>query len=107
MQGWNKYGARKVQVDGIIFDSIREANRYCELRLLQRAGEIHSLELQKRFELIPKHGKERAVYYVADFVYKDRNGAEVVEDTKGCKTKEYIIKRKLMLWRYGIKIKEV
>lgn len=101
-----KYGARKTVVDGITFDSKREARRYVELRLLQRAGEISELELQKRYELIPKQGKERPVYYTADFVYKDKNGETVVEDAKGCRTRDYIIRRKLMLWRYGIKVRE-
>ena len=101
-----KYSAKKVTIDGITFDSKHEAARYRELCLLQRAGEISDLELQKRYELIPKQGKERAVYYTADFVYKDKDGVEVVEDTKGYKTRDYIIRRKLMLWVHGIKIRE-
>lgn len=103
----SKYRAQKVQVDGITFDSKKEARRYCELRLLERAGEIRDLELQKKYELIPKQGKERPVHYIADFVYKDKKGAEVVEDTKGVRTPDYIIKRKLMLWVHGITIHEV
>lgn len=102
-----KYKAKKVQVDGITFDSKREARRYCELRLLERAGEIRELELQKKYELIPKQGKERAVHYIADFVYKDKSGAEIVEDTKGFRTPDYVIKRKLMKWVHGIEIKEI
>lgn len=121
----NKYGNKKVTVDGIEFDSRKEAKRYCELKLLERAGEISGLELQKEFELVPAQyenvsreeyikskgkktrGKciERAVEYKADFVYIE-NGIIVVEDTKGMRTKDYIIKRKLMLWVHGIKIKE-
>ena len=117
-----KYGSKKVRVDGIVFDSKREANRYCELKLLQRAGKIKNLELQKVFELIPtqrepetmtktgkvKKGKviEQAIKYVADFAYIE-NGKLVVEDTKGFRTRDYIIKRKLMLYVYGIKIKEI
>lgn len=124
----SKYGAKKVKLDGIIFDSRREARRYQELRLLERAGKIRNLELQKSFELIPaqyapstevymrgtktgqaKRGKciEKAVTYKADFVYIDEKGLPVVEDTKGFRTKDYIIKRKLMLYIHGIKIKEV
>lgn len=103
----SKYKASKVEIDGIVFDSKREASRYCELRLLERTGEISNLEMQKRYELIPKQGKERAVHYVADFVYKNKAGVEVVEDTKGMRTRDYIIKRKLMLWVHGITIKEV
>ena len=107
----SKYGNRKVIHDGIEFDSVKEAHRYCELKLMQRAGVISDLQLQVPFELIPTQridGKlaEKAVNYVADFVYQ-QNGAQVVEDTKGVRTKEYIIKRKLMLWVHGIRIREV
>ena len=107
----NKYGNRKVIHDGIEFDSVKEAHRYCELKLMQRAGVISDLQLQVPFELIPTQridGKlaEKAVNYVADFVYQ-QNGAQVVEDTKGVRTKEYIVKRKMMLWVHGIRIREV
>lgn len=118
-----KYGSKKVTIDGITFDSKKEAHRYCELKLLLRAGKIKGMELQKTFELIPaqrepstmtKTGKEKlgrvieqSVKYIADFVYIDDSGNTVVEDTKGVKTKDYIIKRKLMLYVYGIKIKEI
>lgn len=106
-----KYGNRKVIRDGIEFDSIKECQRYCELKLMQRAGVISDLQLQVSFELIPTHridGKvvERAVNYIADFVYK-QDGVQVVEDTKGMRTKEYIIKRKLMLYIHNIRIKEI
>lgn len=107
----NKYRNIKAIVDGIPFDSRKEANRYCELKLLQRAGQIQNLVLQKEFELLPKQevdGKvvERAVKYRADFTYEE-NGKTVVEDTKGVRTPEYILKRKLMLYRFGIQIREV
>lgn len=106
-----KYGSRKVTVNGETFDSIKEYRRYCELKLLEKAGAIKRLKRQVKFELIPSQridGKviERACTYIADFVYTE-NGCTVVEDTKGFKTKDYIIKRKLLLYRYGIKIKEV
>ena len=106
-----KYGNRKVIVDGLKFDSRKEANRYCELKLLERAGRITDLKLQQKFELLPSqriNGKvaERPLTYIADFVYKE-NGKTIVEDTKGFKTKEYIIKRKLMLYIHKIRIKEV
>ena len=106
-----KYGNRKVIRDGIEFDSIKECQRYCELKLMQRAGVISDLQLQVPYELIPTQridGKlaEKAVNYVADFVYK-QNGQTVVEDTKGMRTRDYIIKRKLMLYVHGIRIVEV
>lgn len=106
-----KYGNKKVIVDGIAFDSKKEANRWCELRVYEKAGIISDLERQVEYELIPSQridGKvvERACNYVADFRYK-QNGEVVVEDTKGFRTKDYIIKRKILLWRYGIRIREV
>lgn len=107
------------------YDSRKEALRARELHFLEQAGEIHGLREQVRYELIEpqyevverigKNGKrlkdgkrllERQVYYVADFVYKDKSGATVVEDVKGVRTDAYKIKRKLMLKIYGIRIKE-
>ncbi|MBQ5655955.1 MAG: DUF1064 domain-containing protein [Bacteroidaceae bacterium] len=107
----SKYHSKKVVVDGISFDSRKEANRYRELKLLERAGKITELKRQIKYILIPSQridGKvvERPCAYVADFVYK-KDGEVIVEDTKGFKTKEYVIKRKLMLHVYGIRIKEV
>lgn len=120
-----KYRNKKTTIYGIVFDSKKEAARYGELRLLQFAGKISDLEIQKEFELIPaqyetfprygkngqrlKDGKrciEKPVKYKADFVYKE-NGSVIVEDTKGVKTKDYIIKRKLMLYIHNIRINEV
>lgn len=109
----NKYQAQKCEFNGEKFDSRKELQRYLELRLLERSGQITDLKRQVKFELIPAQkgpkGKclERAVTYIADFVYQDENGRTVVEDTKGIKTKEYVIKRKLLLWRYGIRIEEI
>lgn len=107
-----KYGNRKIIRDGIEFDSIKECQRYCELKLMQRAGLISDLQTQVSFELIPAQridGKvvERAVNYIADFTYNGQDGVQVVEDTKGYKTPEYIVKRKLLLYVHGIRIKEV
>lgn len=118
-----KYKNKKVEVDGVLFDSKKEARRYTELKLLEKAGKIRELELQKVFELIPSQrepdtigknggvhkGKviERAVVYKADFAYFDADGKYVVEDTKGFRTTEYVIKRKLMLYLHGIRIKEI
>lgn len=109
-----KYGNRKITRDGITFDSLKECNRYCELKLMQRAGVISDLKTQVKFELIPTQkvefpdgvATERATNYIADFVYQ-QNGETVVEDTKGFRTKDYIMKRKLMLWIHGIRIREV
>lgn len=108
----NKYGNRKIEYEGKIFDSKREAMRYKELLILLRAGEIRDLQTQVKFTLIPsqrRNGKlvERECSYIADFVYRDRQGNKIVEDTKGMRTKEYIIKRKLMLFVHDIEIQEV
>lgn len=108
-----KFGNKKVSIDGRTFDSKKEAQRYSELRLLERAGEISGLECQKKFVLIPSQKDpetrkvvERECAYIADFVYL-RDGKLIVEDTKGFRTKEYIIKRKLMLYIHGIQVREV
>lgn len=102
----NKYGARKVKApDGQVFDSVKEQHRWGMLRLLERAGRISDLKRQVSYELIPKQQGERACSYVADFTYME-NGKLVVEDCKGFRTPEYRLKRKLMLWVHGIKIKE-
>ena len=127
--GWqhnrrNKYGARKVTKNGLIYDSKKEARRAAFLETLEKEGVIRDLRRQVKFVLIPtqrepdtlgprggrKPGKviERECSYIADFVYIDtKKGETVIEDTKGVRTKEYIIKRKLMLERFGIQIKEI
>lgn len=111
----NKLNARKITIDGKIFDSQAEAFRYQELLLLQRAKQISDLKTQVEYVLIPaqkENGKviERKCSYIADFVYNE-NGKTVVEDVKGYRggaTYEiFKIKRKLMLHVYGIKIKEI
>ena len=107
-----KYRNQKTEINGIVFDSKKEANRYQELLWLQQAGKIAGLDRQVKFVLIPAQkidGKvvERECAYYADFVYYDKDKGKIVEDTKGVKTKDYIIKRKLMLERYGVKISEV
>lgn len=110
----SKYGAKKTQVNGITFDSKAEANRYEELLLLERAGLVSKIELQKKFVLLPSKRNangylERETAYVADFVYVDSVAGLVVEDVKSpaTRTSEYVIKRKLMLHVHGITIKEV
>ena len=103
----NKYGAKKVTLpDGQKFDSQKEYHRWCELKLLERAGKISDLRRQVKFELVPKQDGESACNYVADFVYLNENGETVVEDCKGVRTDAYIIKRKIFQWRYDMKIKE-
>ena len=132
----NKVNAKKITVDGIEFDSKREAKRYQELRLLEMAGEISDLRLQVRYDLIPaafemvgtgeyyKRGEhageekmkrccyERGIDYVADFVYI-KDGETVVEDAKGMRDPHsamyaiFVIKRKLMLYIHGIKVREI
>lgn len=102
----NKYGAKRVKApDGQVFDSALEYHRYNLLRLLERGGAISDLKRQVSFELIPKQEGERACSYVADFTYLE-DGKLVVEDCKGFKTDVYKIKKKLMLWVHGIRIKE-
>lgn len=120
----SKYHNKKITRDGETFDSIKEYQRWCELKLLERAGEITDLRRQVKFKLLPtmrepvcemssqgvfKKGKviERGVDYIADFVYKNKIGFEVVEDVKGVRTKEYILKRKMMLYFHHIRIKEI
>lgn len=111
--GMSKYGNRKTVVDGIVFDSKKEAVRWQELRLLERAGEIHELQRQVPFILIPaqkdERGKviEKQVKYIADFTYRGKDHRLVVEDVKGVRTDVYRIKKKLLLYRHGLRIKEV
>lgn len=98
--------------DGLRFDSKAEHRRWCYLQQLAKAREITDLRRQVPFELIPAQvrpsgGKERPTVYVADFVYVDRTGLQVVEDVKGASTPEYRLKRKLMLWRHGVEVREV
>ncbi len=109
----NLYGAQKVEIDGIKFDSQAEGKRYIQLKALEKAGEIVDLRIQVEFQILPaqdKFGKkERPVKYVCDFSYRDRNGVHVVEDVKSAptKTREYIIKRKMLLFFHGIIVREV
>lgn len=105
----NKYHNRKVTVDGITFDSVKESSRWQELKLMEKAGEITGLVRQVKIELIPKTKLYRACYYIPDFAYFDkRTGKTVYEDVKGgnFRTKEYMLKRKLLYWRHGIEILE-
>lgn len=109
----SKYRNTPVVVSGKTIASKREARRWAELQLLEKAGKIRCLRLQQTFQLLPAQYVddkcvERAVHYTADFMYWDvaRNQA-VVEDAKGYKTPMYRLKKKLMLWVHGIRIEEV
>lgn len=125
---YSKYNANPVIIDGIVFQSKKEGRRYEELKLAEAAGAIGDLQRQVRFELIPAQREpdtrgpkggvikgrliERKVEYVADFVYIDlQTGEKVVEDVKGMREGTayavFKIKRKLMLERFGIRVKEI
>jgi len=122
-QSKSKYRAQKVTFDGITFDSKKEGLYYLKLKDMERCGEISNLRLQVPFELIPAiyedevvHLKtkdkvvprcvQKAVHYIADFVY-EKDGKEYVVDTKGVRLGEYILKKKMMYALLGIKIIEV
>lgn len=111
----SKYNAKKAEFNGVTYDSKKEMNRHRELLLLEKAGAITDLQRQVKFELIPSqriNGRvvERPCSYVADFVYI-QNGEKIVEDVKGYKKGTayavFTIKRKLLLYMHGIRIKEV
>ena len=96
----SKYHSKKTTIDGITFDSKKEAQRYVELKMLEKAGAISQLVLQPRFELqesFKKNGKTyRKIEYVADFMYRDNEqNVTIVEDVKGVKTDVYKLKRKM------------
>ena len=105
MRRYSKYNAKKTIVDGHPFDSKREAERYCELKLFLKAGLIRNLELQPRFllqdEFFDKNEvKHKKIEYVADFMYIDKNNKKIVEDVKGVLTGVYKIKKKMFLKIY-------
>ena len=104
----SKYRSIKTTVDGITFDSKKEAKRYQELKLLQRANKIKNLRLQVSYVLIDKSRYGRQIKYIADFVYYDKElKQEVVQDTKGFRTDVYRLKKRLFAEKYGIEIKEI
>ena len=128
-RGWNtgsgKYGNKKAEIDGETFDSLKEARRGKELELMEQAGEIKNLRRQVNYLLIPAQRepdtigprggvkKGKGVFYVADFVYTDADGNTVVEDVKGYRDtnsaayKVFVLKRKMMLFKYGIRVIEI
>jgi hypothetical protein len=101
----NKYRNIKTNIDGIKFDSKREAERYAELKLMEKAKLISNLELQPKFILQEgfkyQGKKEQAITYIADFKYKEASGVVVVEDVKGVATDPFKIKRKMFLYHHG------
>ena len=106
----NKYKNKKITIDNITFDSKKESLRYQQLKLLERAGVISNLELQKKYILQDKfelNGKKyREISYVADFVYI-QDGKTIVEDTKGFRTEVYKLKKKMFMYKYKMEIKEI
>ena len=111
---WSKYKNKKVVVDNILFDSKKEANYYIYLKMLEDAGKILDLELQRKFVLqqgFKLNGKTyRAINYIADFVYKDLKGKVHVVDVKSEATKKdkaYRLKKKMLAYKFGIEIEEV
>lgn len=127
-RGSSKYHAKKVTVNGITFDSKKEARRWLELTALEQACKIHGLRRQVKYLLIPeqrescaeryKSGPKKGQYkpgrvlerecsYYADFDYYTEDGTHVVEDVKGMRTKEYRLKKKMLLYKYQIRISEV
>jgi hypothetical protein len=100
-----KYHNRKVLLDGFAFDSQAEANRYAELKLLERAGKVTQIILQPVFEF---YVDLKPIFkYYADFSYINEHGNKIIEDVKGPRTPLYKLKKKLVEARYGIKIMEI
>lgn len=106
----NKYHNKKAIYDGIKFDSVKEKNRYIGLKQLERLGVIQNLQRQVKYELQPSfklNGKTiRSITYIADFVYIQDN-KEIIEDVKGMRTKEYLLKKKMFEYKYQKEIKEI
>lgn len=103
----SKYNNKRLNTQDGWFDSHAEFTRWQELKLLEKAGEIRSLQRQVRFTLIPKCGRLREIVYIADFVYeKAPDWKQVVEDKKGFRSKVYMLKWRLMQFRHGIEILE-
>lgn len=110
----SKYRNRKTTVNGIVFDSKKEAQRYEELLLMLKSGEISDLRLQVEFTLQEAYTtyigqKVRAIRYKADFTYINNNNEKVVEDvkSKATKTRTYEIKKKLLIDKFGVRIIEI
>ncbi len=106
-KGTSKYKNQQVYFNGLKFDSKKEAGRYQELLMLQKAGKICQLKTQVPFVLIDKSRYGRAIKYIADFTYLDDQLNYIVEDTKGFRTDVYKLKKRLFIERYGLEIKEL
>jgi|EPASupsiteSAE347_1022098.scaffolds.fasta_scaffold71097_1 hypothetical protein len=104
----SKYGNVKVTSRGVKFDSKKESREYIRLLELKQCGEIKDFQHQVKFELIPKTDYTKPCHYIADFVIEHPDGSKEVVDVKSpaSRTKEYMLKKKLMYWRHGIKIAE-
>lgn len=101
----NKYFAKRTEVDGILFDSKKEAERYRQLKILERCGHIRNLNIKPRFPIVIN--ESLICEYEADYSYFDmRKGETVTEDCKGCKTPVYKLKKKLFEAMYGRRILE-
>ena len=107
----SKYHNKICEYDNMTFSSIKERNYYIKLKMMQKNGKIKELKCQTPFVLIETFKLEDKTYrqtkYIADFTYIDENGNYHVVDTKGFRTPEYKLKKKLMAWKYGIEIEEV
>lgn len=107
----SKYGAIRTEVDGIKFHSRKEAQRYSELKILEKAGDVWDLQLQAKFALyvLLQHPDSDSPigHYVADFTYKNRRREHVVEDVKGFRTPLYRWKKRHFEAQYGIEIQEI
>ena len=112
MKGYSKYKSKKVNTEEGVFDSKKEYKRWLFLKEREKNGEISNLERQVMYQLMPRLTDENGKFkyhpirYYADFRYTE-NGKVVVEDSKGMKTPEYKIKKKLLYWQYKIEINEV
>jgi len=102
----SKWHNKKCIYKDLKFDSFKERDRFKDLELMEKAGLISSLRCQVPFEIVPKVGKNRAVHYIADFVYFNEQGERVVEDSKGARTNVYKHKKKLMRHVHGVEILE-
>ncbi len=101
----NKYGNRKIQVDGITFDSVKEMRMYTELKLMEQAGEVKNLKTQPKYELVPGYtlnGKKvRAIHYIGDFLFWDKRHKRIrLLDCKGFKTEVFKLKEKLFNYKF-------